>query len=77
MNCFRLVFSVACGGAACEEMQSVEFKKAAGEAVFRVEPVLLLEERVHVRIGTPQIVGFHFAGVGEIKGAAVLYREAD
>ena len=76
MDSSSLPSLVACRGAACEEMRPVEFEETAGETILRVESVFLLKECVHIRISAPKIVGFHFAGVGEVKGAAVLCGEA-
>src|SRR5713226_2649196 len=67
---------VACCGTSCQEVRFMELKETAGEAILRIEPVFLLEKGVHVRISPPQILGIHFACIGEIKRATVLHRQA-
>lgn len=65
----------ACGSPASQEVGPVELKEATGEAILRVKPVFLAEEVIHLWIRTLEVVRFQFAGIGQIKRAAVLDRQ--
>src|SRR5215469_16345687 len=67
---------VASSSLARQEMRFVELEETTGEAILGIEPVLLLEKGIYVRISPAQIFDVHFAGVGEIERAAVLHGQA-